>query len=155
MPDERGKGVCVRLAGGRPRAQAFDGAHKAFADNRFEQVVNRTFLERVNGVLVVGRNKHDLCLRTRFSHCRRDFQASQARHADVKEGDVGLMLANRFKRRTAVFTSGDHVQVRPFLAQQIDQRLAKNLFVFGDHTGELITHDWPPWGPSWAPSPGR
>ena len=68
-------------------------------------------VEGVDGVLVVGGDEHDLRARAGLSGRRRHFQAGQAGHADIQEGDVGLVLGDGFQRRAAVVALGHDLAV--------------------------------------------
>ena len=134
-PSAAGVGVAV----GDARLQPLHGRGQALGRDRLEQVVDRAALEGVDRVLVVGGDEHDLRARAGLGRGGGDFQAGQARHADVEEGDVRLVLGDRFQRAGAVLALGDDLAARgQASAQLVDQRLAQQRFVFGDDAGAQV-----------------
>ena len=63
----------------------------------------------------------------------RRLHAGHARHADVEEGDVGVVLLDELHRLGAVLRLGDDLQRRPHLGQARAQLIAHQPFVVGDH----------------------
>ena len=118
--------------------------------HRLQQVVDRAALEGVDRVLVIGGDEHDLRARAGVGGQRGDFQAGQAGHADVEEGDVRGVFGQRFHRAGAVLAFGDDLQRRPRALEFGHQCMPQQGFVLGDDAGAdrigfaQVRHGWRP-----------
>ena len=110
-------------------ADALQGARQALRFHRLEQVVDRAGVEGVHRILVVGGHEyHVRALADAGGH----FQARQARHADIEEHHVGLMLQEAVPGIVAILGHLHDARVRPGRGQHGQQALAHQRFVFGD-----------------------
>ena len=82
---------------------------KPIAVERLQQVVECMDVERLERVLVEGRDEHEE--RQRFAaEGRDDVEPAGARHLDVEEDEIGLRAADRVDRVEAVLALGDHLE---------------------------------------------
>ncbi|KAG1540470.1 hypothetical protein G6F50_014360 [Rhizopus delemar] len=116
----------------QPRQNAIAGRQQPLVADRLQQVIHRALLEGVDGVLIVGGPEHHLGTRAQLGQRARHFDATDAGHADVEEGDVRLLLGQLLQRRGAVFAFGHQLQLRPQAAQLLPQRLPQQFLVVSD-----------------------
>ena len=99
-------GVAARTCS-RTRVQ---GGLEAHVIDRLEQVVDGARLEGLDGVLVVGGDEHQH--RQGFlRQVRQHLEAGHARHLDVEEHQVGLVLLDGGERLAAVGALRDDLEV--------------------------------------------
>ena len=105
----------------QPRQDALTRRQQAFVTDRLQKVIHRALLERVDGVLVIGGDEHHLGARAQLGQRARNFDATDAGHADVEERDVRLRLGQLLQRTGAVLALGHQLQLRPQPAQLFHQ----------------------------------
>jgi len=105
----------------QPRQDALTRRQQAFVTDRLQKVIHRALLERVDGVLVIGGDEHHLGARAQLGQRTRNFDATDAGHADVEERDVRLRLGQLLQRTGAVLALGHQLQLRPQPAQLFHQ----------------------------------
>src|SRR5450830_1145678 len=111
-------------------AQAGQGTLQALGLHRFQQIIHRTGVKRIDRILVVGSDKHHVgALADALGH----FQAGQARHADVEKYHFRLMLQKAIPGIITVFRHQHDLRLGPAQFQHGDQALAHQWLVFGDH----------------------
>src|SRR5665647_1140278 len=81
------------------RAQSLYRIGQTLFFNRFDEVVNRAPTKGFHRILFKGRNKHQLGAP---SHAARRFNATQARHMDIKKRDLWLELVKKFNRFVSI-----------------------------------------------------
>ncbi len=102
---------------GQTLLQAHDALRKALTPYGLEQIVHRGVVEGIQRVALIGRGEHDLGGIGGAGH----FQAGEARHADIKEGDVRLLAGQCLKSRQTVGAFTHYLKFRPQLAEQLTQ----------------------------------
>ena len=146
---------------------------EALFAERFQQVVQGMAFERLQGILVVGRDKDQLGLRAdQLGH----FKAVQARHLDVEEHQLRRQFGDGLDGVKTVGAFGHDVDI--VMARQVfAQHAARQQFIVDDghphsclhHASsvspvcagmEIITSKWPSRRPqctlaSWPYAPAR
>jgi hypothetical protein len=98
----------------------------------FQHVIDGAAFERLDRVLVVGRDEHDGAL---VANVARRFHAGFAGHADVEEGQVRLQFVHHLHGFVAIFGLANDVQLGPYLVQAQAQLVAHQSFVVGNDSG--------------------
>lgn len=106
---------------------------EALARHGFQQVVDRTPFEGLDRVLIVGGDEHDLGAQPHLDHAGRHFEAAQAGHADIEQGQLRAVGGNRFQRAAAVLAYGHDLEPRPHVLQLGRQGVAQQQLILGHH----------------------
>mmetsp|Transcript_53828 Transcript_53828/g.149367 ORF Transcript_53828/g.149367 Transcript_53828/m.149367 type:complete len:254 (+) Transcript_53828:886-1647(+) len=113
-------------------AQPRHAGQQALRFQGLEQIVHRTGFEGLDRVLVIGGHEDDARgALDALGH----FEAGQARHLDVEEGQVGLQGRDGLGGLDAVGGRADDLQLRPGLGELGLQILHEMGFVVGDQGG--------------------
>jgi hypothetical protein len=90
-----------------------DGIFQLFEEHVFQQVTLRAGLKRaINVLIAVVRCEHnDSRIRKFAAYLRNGIDAAQHRHAQIHQGDVGLMLAIQLDRLLPVYALRDHFHI--------------------------------------------
>jgi hypothetical protein len=120
------------------------GLDQSLGLNRFEHIVHGLRLKGLDGILVVGRHKHQQ--RTWriawpfFGQLGGGFKPALAGHADVKKQHVRAMLQGQVHGTQAVASGGHYLQLGPQGVQFALQGLCQQWLVFGDQGGGGCGH---------------
>ena len=90
--------------------QALDATYQAFIGNRLEQIIHRSLLEGLYGMLVIGGDEHHAATGRRRTRC---LQTGFARHANVEKSKIRLDFGQGRLGRHAVMHHGNDLQFRP------------------------------------------
>ncbi len=127
-----GFGTVVEHAG----AGAFNGLEDAGAVERLEQVIDGVHVEGADRVLVVGGGEDDerqVIEAAMVDEVLEDGEAVEARHLDVEEDDVGLVLFDELDGFNAVGAFGEDFDVADGL-EQVLQLFAGQLLIVDDES---------------------
>ncbi len=106
--------------------------------DRLQQVVDRVDLERLDRVLIVGRDENDMGRRAGVEHPARHLESGQPGHLDVQKHQIRLQPVDRFQRFDPVARLADDFDAAD-LAEQIAQLIPRQLLVVDDD--RLQIHD--------------
>ena len=127
---ERSSGAAARRAFRRATTFAMRSG-----DRRLQHVVDGTFVERGDGVLVVGRHEHDVAAAADLAG---HLEAVPDGHPDVEERDVGTVLRGERQRFVAVRSLGDDLELRPRGHEARLELRKQERFVFGQERGRHV-----------------
>jgi len=104
---------------------------QAFAPNGLEQVVHRVGIEGVDGMVAVGRGEDDSRAGPQPGQVLGGLQAVHARHADIEENDIHLLLPGDGQTLEAVLRLQDP-RLPAAIAEQIVKAVPRQLLVVND-----------------------
>ena len=122
-------------------ARAFQRGGEALGPHRLDEVVDRRGFEGRQRVRVVGGAEHHGRARFERGEVARGLQPVDARHRDVEQHEVGMVLRARMQRFAPIARFGDQFDPGLF-GEQVAQAFAREGFVVGDQH----SHDRPPAG---------
>ena len=125
-----------RPIGGDAAPRPIDGDLEPRLIDRLQQVVDRVDLERLDRVLIVGRDEDDLRTGAAADQPPRDLEAGQPRHLHVEKDDVRLQPLDRRQRLDAVAGLADHLDAAD-LFEQVAQLVPRQLLVVHEHGFQL------------------
>ena len=105
--------------------------------DRLQQIVDRVDLERLDRVLIEGRDEDDVRRRAAaVEHPARHLEAGQPRHLHVEKHDIGLQPLDRRQRLDAVAGLADDLDAAD-LPEQVAQLVARQLLVVDEHGAQV------------------
>ena len=119
------------VAGAHVLAHARQGCLEAHVIDGLEQVVDGARLEGLDGVLVIGGYEHQHRQRL-LRQVREHLEPGHARHLDVQEHQVGLVLLDGGHRLAAVGALRDDLEVGGPAQAQLDAAPRQHLVIDDD-----------------------
>jgi hypothetical protein len=103
-----------RTRGGEPLFEARHGFGQPLRLHRLHEIVERALGERLNRVLIVRGDEHEVRAAT---DVLRRLHAGQARHVDIQEADVGMVALESLDRLAAVACLRHDFELRPCVGE--------------------------------------
>ena len=115
---------------GRARPRALDGGRETIALDRFQQVIDRVQLERLDGKVVMRGDERDRRRRAGLEEPRH-IEAAGFGHVQIEEGEIGPPRLDQVDRLLAVAGLADDLDVRKRL-EQVDQEPARRPLIVSE-----------------------
>ena len=131
----------------RGTARLLQGCGQPLRPHGLDQVVDRIQLERLHGILVVGRREHHRRRMRRAGQMARQLDAVHLRHADVHQRHVGGRVGQALQRLDAMgrFADDDVGQFGGNVGQQrLHARPRRRLVVDDEDSQRIGIHALPP-----------